>query len=145
MQNGVRKFKDEMEEYLELLQTLAASRNTVSLMCLTPLRTTARATPAMFIQHRLLQQTACSLSSNNIYPQCDHFAIVLLLLNTRDCWKSSYRFTWEDVGIVPLSRSKDAAITQSHRAKWTATGKKTPTLWKTENKVEEWWWEQRKE
>lgn len=30
---------------------MAASKNTVSLMCLTPLRITARATPAMHIQH----------------------------------------------------------------------------------------------
>lgn len=36
--------------------------------------------------------------------------------------------TWEDVSIVPLSRSEDAAIFQSHWIEWTATGKKTSTL-----------------
>lgn len=42
--------------------------------------------------------------------------------------------TWEDVSIVPLSRSDDAAIIQSHWTEWTATGKQTSTLWDKETK-----------
>lgn len=45
-----------------------------------------------------------------------------------------FSFTWKDVGVVPLSRSDDAAITQSHWTEWTATGKKTSTLWDKETK-----------
>lgn len=37
-------------------------------------------------------------------------------------------FTWKNVSIVPLTRSEDSAITESHRAEWTATRKQTPAL-----------------
>lgn len=41
---------------------------------------------------------------------------------------SIFSFTWEDVSVVPLTRSEDTPITQSHWIEWTATGKQTSTL-----------------
>lgn len=40
-----------------------------------------------------------------------------------------FYFTWEDVGIISLSRSEDTAIAQRHLPKRTSTGKETSALW----------------
>lgn len=40
-----------------------------------------------------------------------------------------FHFTWEDIGIVSLSRGEDTAVTQRHWSKWTATSKETSALW----------------
>lgn len=60
-------FKKEMvRDDQRWLQTLAASRKTVSLMCLTPLRITARATPAARRHHFTLCYFLYTLSINSI-------------------------------------------------------------------------------
>lgn len=41
----------------------------------------------------------------------------------------AFYFTWEDVGIISLSRSEDTAIAQRHLPKRTSTGKETSALW----------------
>lgn len=93
-------------------------------MCLTPLRITAKATPGIHTEQ-------CFISYIMIYffPKCkiyeNNVHININLISS---------LTWEDVSIVPLSRSEDATIFQGYWVEWTATGKKTSTLLDKETK-----------
>lgn len=75
----------------------------------------------------------CFFKSVDVHNLCAPMVINIKLWIIHNI---GFFFTWEDVSIVPLSRGDDAAITQSHWTEWTATGKKTSTLW---DKETQWW------
>lgn len=73
-----------------------------------------------------------NLSPSGLYPEfkgglfyLETLKIIILLLLLP---------TWKYVSIVPLARSKNTPITQSHWTKWTPTGKEASTLWEKETK-----------